>query len=134
MGMLFLIFGSLFLAVLFSILEVFFEGKFVTACFSCMFVFLISLIVSFVIRYQQGRLDMFLIEYNSIVEMVEQGHNNEAVLRKVLDINQTIYNAKFLKEKWMFNKLIFDDLAELEPINIKSIKTDYNKNDIENGN
>lgn len=132
--MLFLIFGSLFLAVLFSVLECYYDGKFIGACGFCILLFFASLIISFVIRYQQGRLDMFLIEYNSIVEMVEQGHNNEAVLRKVLDINQTIYNAKFLKEKWMFNKLIFDDLAELEPINIQLIKTDYNKNDIENGN
>lgn len=134
MGMYLLIFGSLFLAVLFGVLEVFFDGRFVNACFSCMFVFLISLIVAFVIRYHQGRLDLFLIEYNSIVEMVESGHNNEYVSKKVLEINQTIYNAKFLKEKWMFNKIVFDELTELEPIDIKAINSNVTKKEIENGN
>lgn len=134
MGMYLLIFGSLFLAVLFGVLEVLFDGKFVEACFSCIFVFLISLIVAFVVRYHQGRLDLFLIEYDSIIEMVEQGHNNEYVSKKVLEINQTIYNAKLLKEKWMFNKIVFDEIAQLEPIDIKSINANVTKKEIDNGN
>lgn len=124
MGMFILIFGSLFLAVLFSVLDCYYDGKFIEACVACIVLLLFSLIVSFVVRYQNGRPDMFIHEYNDVIEMVEQGYYNEAVLKKVLDINQSIYNAQFLKEKFMFNKLIFDEIAELEPIDIKSFKTD----------